>query len=163
LGYVGYSGPGYSTEGIYENVYLDGIQFGLRVEPLFKYGFGLNTGLLLEAYAKSTDSDWNEDSELEIEYDRAILNIPLHFEYRLNFSKWFNMFAYGGAGFNAITNSTFDEYSFATTYEYGGGFRISHVQFNVGFSKHLSDISNMQYFADMRTFPKMTFSISYMF
>jgi tetratricopeptide (TPR) repeat protein len=154
LGYAGYSG--YSQE-TFADTYFDGIQFGLRVEPLFKYGFGLNTGLLLEMYSKNIEDNFDFNFEL------SILNIPLHLEYRLNFSKWFNMFFYGGLGFNAITNSSFEDYAIGVTSEYGGGFRISHVQLNIGYGLHLNDFNNMDYFGDLKTFPKVTFSISYMF
>jgi hypothetical protein len=167
LGYAGYSGYSQETS---EDVSLSGIQFGLRVEPLFKYGFGLHTGLLLEAYLKTIDSEYDEydeyddlDDYSDSGFEFAVVNIPLHFEYRWNLSKWFNVFAYGGVGLNAIATSEFDDYALTATSEYGGGFRISHVQFNMGGSSHLSDLKTMEYFEGLKTIPKVTFSISYMF
>jgi hypothetical protein len=109
--------------------HTEGIQLGLRIEPLFKYGFGLNTGLNIEGY--STDL-LNGGAK----HWQAALNIPLHLEYRLNISKWFNVFAYGGAGFNFITNSI------PATFEYGGGLRINHIQFNLGRSLYLGNLRN---------------------
>lgn len=139
---------------------LDGIQFGLRAEPLFKYGFGLNTGINLLGYSENLF-----DAQLfEYGFDAYAVNIPLHLEYRLNFSKYFNVFAYGGVGFNVLTNSDFDAYSLPATFEYGGGFRISHVQFNVGRSLYLGDwrdIQDFRIYGDM--YQKLIVSVSYMF
>lgn len=144
------------TLGYTQQFSMDVIQFGLKAEPLFKYGFGLNTGINLLGY-------W-ESQLFENGFDFYAVNIPLHLEYRLNFSKWFNIFAYGGAGFNAITNSNLDNYAFPITFEYGGGFRIIHVQFNVGSSLYLGDLKNTQDFGKhTETYQKLNFSVSYMF
>jgi hypothetical protein len=141
---------------------LDGVQFGLRVEPLFKYGFGLNTGILLEAYSNDIESASYNDYESE--FGQFALNIPLHLEYRLNFSKWFNIFVYGGAGLDVVTTSSFDNYAFPITFDYGGGLRISHVQLNVGQSLYLGDFKNIKYFGEnIKTCQKIVVSISYMF
>ncbi|MDR1581735.1 MAG: hypothetical protein LBS55_00485 [Prevotellaceae bacterium] len=135
------------TQRTFDDYSLDGVQFGLRIEPLLKYGFGFNTGIMLESYSRS-------DTQLsETGYEQYAVNIPLHFEYRLNFSKWFNIFAYGGAGFNVITNSSFDDYTLSTCFEYGGGLRISHVQFNVGRSLYMG----------VKSYQNLVVSISYMF
>jgi len=131
------------------------IQFGLKAEPLFKFGFGLNTGINLLGYSKKL---------FDSGFEAYAVNIPLHLEYRLNFSKWFNIFAYGGVGFNAITNSNFDNYTLPATFEYGGGFRISHVQFNVGRSLYLGNLRNTQNFGKYtETYQKLILSVSYMF
>lgn len=139
------------------DAYGDGLQFGIKAEPLFKYGFGLNTGLNLEM---SSYDLFNEYAT----YRLLALNIPLHLEYRLNFSKSFNIFAYSGIGFNALINSDFDHHSLPATFEYGGGFRISHVQFNVGRSLYLGDwrdIQDFRIYGDM--YQKLIVSVSYMF
>lgn len=132
----------------------------MRAEPLFKYGFGLNTGINLLGYSENLF-----DAQLfEYGFDAYAVNIPLHLEYRLNFSKYFNVFAYGGVGFNVLTNSDFDAYSLPATFEYGGGFRISHVQFNVGRSLYLGDwrdIQDFRIYGDM--YQKLIVSVSYMF
>lgn len=139
---------------------IEVIQLGLKVEPLFKYGFGLNTGINILCY-----SDNLFDLQLfENGFDAYAVNIPLHIEYRLNFSKWFNIFAYGGVGFNAIVNPSFDSYAFPTTFDYGGGFRISHVQFNVGSSLYLGDFRKSPIFGNsIGTNKNLNFSVSYMF
>ncbi len=134
---------------------MDVIQFGLKAEPLFRYGFGLNTGINLLGYSKNF---------FESDFETYAVNIPLHFEYRLNFSKWFNAFAYGGVGFNALSNLYFDNYSFPATFEYGGGFRISHVQFNIGRSLYLGNLRNTQNFGKhTEMYQKLNLSVSYMF
>jgi hypothetical protein len=150
---------GYTRQTI--DVYsMDVLQFGLKVEPLFKSGFGLNTGINLLGYSKNLF-----DSQLfENGFEAYAVNIPLHLEYRLNFSKWFNIFEYGGVGFNAKTDPNFDNYSLPATLEYGGGIRINHIQFNVGQSLYLGDLRNTQNFGkDIEIYQKLIFSGSYMF
>ncbi len=146
----------------YNSDYLsEGIQIGLRYEPLFKYGFGLNTGVFYEYRSSDLFSDNYYDN---YEYEEHSFNIPLHLEYRLNFSKWFNVFAYGGAGLNIITNSSFNDYYFPVTFEYGAGLRIDHVQFNIGESLYLGDFKPAFYLGDdTKTSRKLTVSVSYLF
>ncbi len=149
---------GYTRQTI--NFYsIDVVQLGLRAEPLFKYGFGLNTGINIFGFSKSLFNPQLSNSF----FDVYAINIPLHFEYRFNFSKWFNIFTYGGFGFNAYTDSKFQSYSFPATIEYGSGFRINRVQINIGKSiyygdwKHIQDIGK-----DTKPFLKLMLSISYM-
>jgi hypothetical protein len=105
---------------------LEGVQIGLRFEPLFKYGFGLNTGIFYEHYAFNLfDEDYYGD------YEEHVLSIPFHLEYRLNLSQYFNMFIYGGASADMITDSIFENYSFQSSFDYGGGIRIDHLQINI--------------------------------
>jgi hypothetical protein len=140
--------------------YTEGFQLGLKLEPLFKYGFGLNTGINFEGY--STDLSFVIHGEEE--FKQYALNIPLHLEYRLNFSKWFNIFAYGGPGLNIVTSSLFEEYSMPTTFEYGGGLRINHVQFNIGQSMYMGNLKDIQDFGIHRElYQNLIFSASYMF
>ena len=140
--------------------YTEGVQLGLRIEPLFKSGFGINTGINFEGYSTDLSSALNGDEEFE----QYALNIPLHLEYRLNFSKWFNIFAYGGAGLNVVTNSLFDDYSLPTTFEYGGGLRINHIQFNIGRSLYLGNLRNTQEFGTYtKPYQNLILSVSYMF
>ena len=107
---------------------MEGVQLGLRFEPLFKYGLGLNTGIFYEYYTlKLFEENYNYDSG----YDEHLLKIPLHLEYRFNFSRHFNLFAFGGSSIGVLTNNYFEEYSFQSSYDYGGGIRIDHFQINV--------------------------------
>lgn len=136
----------------------EGIQFGLRVEPLFKYGFGINTGLNFAIYSRNLFPDSNEEVKLE----QPTLNIPLHLEYRLNFSKWFNVFAYGGTGIYIITDSK--NYLWPITFDYGGGMRINHLQFNIGQNMYLGNLQNIPDLGiDRLLYQKLMFSVSYMF
>jgi hypothetical protein len=138
----------------------EGIQFGLRIEPLFKYGFGINTGLNFEAYSSDSLSQLYDEEAFAL----YVLNLPLHLEYRLNFSKWFNVFAYSGVGLNVITNSLYDDNTMPTTFDYGGGLRINHLQFNIGRSNYLGDLNNIQDFGKYRkSYNKLSLSVSYMF
>lgn len=137
-----------------------GIQLGLRIEPLFKYGFGLNTGLNIEAYS----TDLGSTLKWEKSFDQYALNVPIHLEYRLNFSKWFNFFVYGGAGLNIITTSSFNDFPMPTTLDYGCGFRITHFQFNIGQSLYLGDLKNIKGFRiDGGHYQNLILSASYMF
>lgn len=83
------------------------------------------------------------------------LYLPIHLEYRLNFSRKFQLFFYGGIGLDYVlsakvkTNNdelTYDEddayelndlKKFNTSLEYGGGFRVSCLQFNFSMANGL--------------------------
>jgi tetratricopeptide (TPR) repeat protein len=136
----------------------EGVQFGLRIEPLFKYGFGINTGVNFAVYSNNLFRASNEGIKLE----QPTINIPLHLEYRLNFSKWFNVFIYGGAGIHIITDSK--NYLTPTTFDYGGGLRINHLQFNLGQSLYLGDMEHIRDLGARKlSYHKLIFSVSYMF
>jgi hypothetical protein len=124
---------------------LAGIQVGLHYEPLFKYGFGVHTGLYYEHYKSEYQNDMDEYAT---EYEEHVLSIPLHLEYRLNFSKYFNLFVYGGGGLNLI------QAEILSSTEFGVGLRINHIQLNMG----LSLLPNKGY-----GYNKGMISISYMF
>ena len=144
--------------------YWEGWQFGLRIEPLFKYGFGLNTGIFYEYYSRK-DVYYNNRDEVRHEYQEMhAFSVPLHLEYRLNFSKWFNLFAYGGVGINAVKASGFEDYSWPTTVDYGGGVRINRIQFNLGKSSHIGNLNALDNFGSRLTpYHDFVGSISYMF
>ncbi|NLO69348.1 MAG: hypothetical protein GX102_00010 [Porphyromonadaceae bacterium] len=120
---------------------MDGVQVGLKIEPLFKYGFGLNTGINFAGFSK----DILKFQFFEDDFDAHAINVPLHLEYRLNFSKWFNIFAYGGFGFNFV-DLNHNNFIFPTTIDYGGGLCINRIQFNVGQSLYLVNLRNPQDF-----------------
>ncbi|MCL2650071.1 MAG: hypothetical protein FWD60_03465 [Candidatus Azobacteroides sp.] len=147
---------------------MDGVQVGLRFEPLFKYGFGLNMGLSYEYYSKTfnyTEYDegyYYDNYDMSYKYEEHVLNIPFHLEYRFNFSKYFNIFAYGGIGLDIITDSSFGDFTTNTLFEYGGGLRIDHVQFNVGKSNLLNSSNGSQGFPGNK-YKDWILSMSYMF
>ncbi len=143
--------------GKYNN--YDGFLFGMRAEPLFKWGFGLNTGLLLYSFQKR---DLTEERKMQFEYYGV--NMPLHLEYRLNFSKWFNLFAYAGPGFNLISDTDYENLDLPVTFEYGGGFRTGRVQFNIGQTSYMGDYRySNQIGKDIRPFQNLTLTVAYMF
>lgn len=145
----------------------NGLQIGIKYEPLFKYGFGLNFGLNYEYYNYSYDN-------FEIEENR--LNFSAGLEYRFNFSKWFSPYIYGGVSFdyNLSENATYDSESynlydytdhaerFAKYVDFGAGLKINHLQFNISKSilqDYFEDSNNS--FIDNPG--KVVFSVAYIF
>lgn len=160
LGYVNKSVARSFGYNDYDDIKMDGIQIGLRFEPLFKYGFGLNTGLFYEYYALNLfDDKYDTDDD----YKEHLISIPLHLEYRFNLSKYFNIFAYGGASMDVITNGYFDDYSFQTSLDYGGGIRIDHFQVNVGQNLRLDKFNDLQRINNLKKYKNLIVSLSYMF
>lgn len=141
------------TFGYCQQVTRDAFMYGIKFEPLFKAGFAINTGINILRYS---------------DMDVTIVNVPLHLEYRLNFAKAFNVFAYGGLGFNVMINDSFKgPYMIPVTYEYGAGMRIGHVQLNVGSSiiaAYIDDYKGTESFgAYMGSYRMWVFSVSFMF
>lgn len=137
----------------------DGFMFGMRMEPLFKWGFGLNTGLCLYSYQEREATEGGT-----MQFDYYGINVPLHLEYRLNFSKWFNLFSYAGLGFTLITDTEYEISDLPATFEFGGGFRTGHVQVNIGQSLFWGDYRySNQIGEDIRLFQNLTIALSYMF
>jgi hypothetical protein len=146
---------------------LNGIRFGLRKEPLYKYGFGFNTGMLFDFYSNDLEAALVEDGE----FSQFALNIPLHLQYRLNFSKSFNVFVYGGGALNVVTDSSFDEFALPGTLEYGAGLRLNRVQFNLGKSLYMGTFKGNPGLGENRWssrkdalgYQDLVFTMSYMF
>ena len=136
---------------------FDGYLIGLRYEPLFKYGFGINTGVTGVFYELYSSEDFEYDSDKK--YKQFVFNIPVHLEYRLNFSKWFNLFAYCGVGFNIVSNSFNDDVFYPVTFDFGGGLRINHVQLNLG----KSIFQQSQRDGDIEPYRNFTASLTYVF
>lgn len=177
---------------------VQGIQAGLVAEPQFKYGLGLFIGIFYEYYY-TKDEPWKKDESSQtdkpasnisgenhpvqrtrgsnykgrdhLKYTQSehALYIPVRLEYRANFSKDFQLFAYGGlaadiglggnyeiynetADFETISMSGSDIYdnpnlchgwkSFNLSYEFGGGLRVArHIQLGFTMSKGLLNMS----------------------
>jgi hypothetical protein len=146
---------------------FNGTQIGFRFEPLYRYGFGFHTGIFYEYYDNENPDDDDYDAIVNI------LNLQLHLEYRLNFSKYFNLFMYSGASldwnfhdkvydaeFTRMKHGTFTPYI-----DFGLGIRINHIQVNLGTSVDYSDIADAYNFSNLilDRCRKATLSVSYMF
>lgn len=149
-----------SKFGVFENdKYLKGIQTGFRIDPQFGAGFGLNTGLFYEyCWAKSKDYI-DEYGSYNLTYKEHGLYMPLHLKFTMNFSKWFQLSFYGGAGLNYVLKgkANFDDGEdsydwdvfkeddewkrFNPMLEYGASIRIKRIQFDFVMSKGLKNWS----------------------
>lgn len=149
---------------------LNGVQFGVRIEPLFKYGFGINTGLFFEYYYSNagtqTATGDNGNFDYKAVFSEASFYVPVHFEYRLHFSKQFSLFFYGGLSMDAGLDARVEEFEigedepyftetkmygnkdfnfhakrFNFSYDFGAGIRVYNAQLNLGVSKGLPNLS----------------------
>lgn len=77
-----------------ESSWLSGVQVGIDVQPCFKWGLGIYTGLFYEYYFSS-----NNDYEYSNFQDHE-LYIPVHALFRFPFSRKFALWVHGGLGFN---------------------------------------------------------------
>ncbi|MDE5759834.1 MAG: PorT family protein [Bacteroides sp.] len=168
--------------------HLNGVQVGIRVEPQFKYGFALNTGLYYEYYFSKT-----QNASIMDEYDNPLscngklqehnLYLPAHLEYRLHFSEKFKIFFFGGVGFDyglggsikftdipGYEDNTFDDVyaqswawkRFNTSLEYGGGIHIHGLQIHATLSKGLINMAE-EGEAKVKMNKNLSVGISYMF
>lgn len=176
--------------GVYDNGWLHGIQFGIRFNPQFKYGFGLDTGIYYEYYHnKSAIYDDGVNEEGTFSYFKTlnehVVRIPLHLEYRMNFSKNFQLFFYGGLSADYILsgNMTYTQQGYQSPYEvnkkiygtiipsakrynaslsFGGGFRFSALQFNIGSQMGLINVSPSEEY-ELRQNNPLSVTLSVMF
>ena len=139
---------------------MDVVQFGIKLEPLFKHGFSLNTGVNVLGYSDKL----TVDQILINDFDTYAIYVPLHLKYSLRLAKKFQIFGFGGAGFNALTNSDFNKFTLPTTYEYGGGIRINHIQLSVHTSWLLGDLQQIDNFGNNKIqYQKHFFTASIIF
>lgn len=143
-----------------DDKYLQGIQAGIRVDPQFGWGFGMNTGLFYEyCWAKSGDLN-DVYGSYRLNYNEHGLYIPLDLKYTMNFSKWFQLSFYGGLGFNYVIsgrikvdddNYNFDEDIFSDNdnmkrlnmmLEYGISLRMKALQLDFMMSQGLNNWSD---------------------
>ncbi len=139
---------------------FDCTQLGIKFEKLMKYGFGFNTGLNLEGYSLQDSIPFVSERS----FTHFGINIPLHLEYRLNFARWFNVYAYAGVGINAITDYEFDQNTYPSSYEYGLGCRINKLQFTVGQSQFQDNQAIRRTLGtNTYTYNKITYSLAVFF
>lgn len=179
-----------SDVGLYGSDWLHGIQFGVRFNPLFKYGFGMSIGLQYEYYHNKSSLLTN-DSEPENTFNyyqtlsKHVLRLPIHLEYRLNFSKSFQLFFYGGIVADYIISGEMDFVKegelnsylvdrniygtiipsakrYNASLLYGGGIRIYAVQFNVNSEMGLINLSPSEEYILKQNNP-LTIALSIMF
>ncbi|MCO6463845.1 MAG: hypothetical protein J5I52_06815 [Saprospiraceae bacterium] len=125
-----------------------GIQIGLNYENLFKYGFGVRTGLLMDFYNNR---------------ENVGFLLPLHLVYRLNFSESFNLFGFYGAGLNVVVKS--NRYSLPLlTSDYGAGIQLNHLQLILGNNNQLFNYTRKHKSGvELKQYKKITFTISLTF
>jgi len=139
------------------NPAIGGWQFGYRINPLFKYGLGLSTGVFLN-YFKPFSSSGNfsvsipendNKNSCRLSPVRVLaLSIPVHLEYRYHISRKFQIFIEGGPGIDLNPFKTFDaslsvngktpseSYGFSIkpfniTMDFGGGIQFGSFQLNI--------------------------------
>ena len=162
----------------------NGLQVGIRYEPQFQYGFGLNTGLFYEFYYDKSKDYSDSDGRYFLKWKEHSLNIPLHVEFRANFSEGFQFFVYGGASIDIGISSTItfhdynydrdyepmdiygDEYEmkrFNASWEAGAGFRFKGIQLQGQVAHGLIDMASRgSDYSAMQDKP-LSISLSFMF
>ena len=106
------------------NLYIN-YQFGIKVNPMFKYGFGLNTGLYY-IYGDALDQS---------------VHAPFYLEYRFHIGPRFHLFIEGGAGFDWVFKKSKYLQPYNITMDVGGGFRFGSIQINAGTGFGMIDVS----------------------
>lgn len=103
-----------------ESTVVNGIQLGIRCEPQFGHGFGLNTGIFYEFYYDRSNDyvDDEYNSRYYCVWQEHSINVPMHLEFRANFCKAFQVFVYGGVSADIGISSTFNYYEYDSSWEY---------------------------------------------
>lgn len=166
-----------------ESKVAQGLQAGIRIEPQFGYGFGLNTGIFYEFYTdKSNDYYDNDGYEYYMTWQEHSLYVPLHLEFRANFSDAFQLFIYGGASIDYGISSKYyghfyyDDYEtepedaygddmnrFNASWEVGAGIRIKGVQLQWQMSRGLIDMAGKNAEYTVKQNKPMAITLSWMF
>ena len=143
-----------------EDKFTHGIQVGIRVDPQFGYGFGINTGLYYEYYFDKSQDFYDSDIDYYLRSEEHSLYMPVHFKYSMNFSRWFQLALYGGVGLDcglkgmiyarsygetiysqSLYDDDLDMKRFNASLEYGAAIRIRRVQFNFTMSNGLVNMA----------------------
>lgn len=144
-----------------EDKYTNGIQFGIRIDPQFGYGFGINTGLYYEFYFDKSGNIHESGIDYNYKSEEHGLYLPVHLKYSLNFSRWFQLAFYGGVGLDygvsgkiylrsegetlesqSLYDDGLDMQRFNASFEYGLAIRINRFQLNYTISNGLVNMSD---------------------
>ena len=147
--------------GVFEDdKYLQGVQVGIRIDPQFGAGFGMNTGIFYEYCWAKSDNNYDEYGSYDLSYKEHGLYMPVHLKFNMNFSKWFQLSVYGGIGLNyVLSGKAYVDYDgdtydwnvfkeeddwkkFNTMVEYGASLRINAIQFDVTMSQGFTNWSD---------------------
>lgn len=167
-----------------KNSFNHGIQAGVRIEPLLDYGFAFDTGVYYEYYYDKSNTLSDSEGNYNMEWNDHCIYFPLHLEYRLNFSKYFQLFVYGGAALDFDISSTikyvdeasdwvsdpYDLYEddndlkrINASWEAGAGIRINGFQIQGQFSRGLIDMASEGAEYKVMQNKPLNISISWMF
>ncbi len=145
-----------------EDKFVNGIQAGFRIDPQFGYGIGMNTGLFYEYCFAKSNTYYNNYTHREYyyKYNEHGIYMPAHLKFTMNFSEWFQLSFFGGAGLNYVFSGKmklYDEYNgnstsdvfdrdnmkkFNIMLEYGASIRIKAIQFDFNMSQGLTNWSD---------------------
>ncbi len=147
--------------GIFDNKdYLQGVQAGLRIDPQFGWGIGMNSGVFYEFCWAKSETERDRYGVYHYTYNEHGLYVPVHLKYTMNFSEWFQLSFYGGAGLNYVFSGKVklkDDYGtdysedvfdaddmkrFNVMLEYGASIRIKALQFDFTMSQGLTKWSD---------------------
>ena len=152
--------------GMWDEEPLHGIQFGIRSDFYFSpdnHGLGIGTGLFYEYYYSQSETftDYDYDVDFNATFQEHSLYVPVHLIYRHDFSENFSLFIKGGLGLDCGLFGSYEEtvdgenspyYTsddiygntdfgdmkrFNLSSEFGGGFQIKKVLFDISLSKGL--------------------------
>lgn len=155
---------------------LGGIQVGLRVQPFFGAGVGLNTGIYYEFYSSTCDGS---------EYDKFTehcIYIPIHVLYSLPMGGKTAVRFHGGLGISTAlqgkykdssgTNEDLDSFygndlypkKTNVTLDLGVGLRLGPIQLNAQYGMGVIDHKTYASYGDYKTKQnKLTFGVSFLF
>lgn len=164
---------------------VHGVQAGFRATPYFKFGLGLNTGLLYEYYYTKSQPMVVDGYDVYGEMQEHALYMPVHLTYRLKFND-FHIYAFGGVGLDygimskvqlkengsdyvGYDNSPLYETEdapdwkrFNASYEFGGGLRYKMVELQFTMSRGFLNMSHDSSYKLYQNKPMM-FSLGFMF
>ena len=143
-----------------DDKYINGIQAGIRIDPQFGWGIGMNTGVFYEYCWAKSNTMTDSYGDYYYSYNEHGVYMPAHLKYTMNFSEWFQLSFYGGVGLNYVFSGKVklkDDYDtdysedvfdwddmkkFNLMLEYGASIRIKALQFDFSMSQGLTNWSD---------------------